>query len=616
MFEWFQPVRARSRRFLEIALALKPSFFLQFTNSLVSTFQPGQIQFSMRVQNRLRLAALVAVCAFVVMGLTSFVRSTQAFTNKKQKPKPAASPTGSAPAATKKYAPGGGPATLTYSELVKLSQVDKPLSPGLQAKMDRLLKTPFISNSATAQPRFSTDPKIGKTLRVAEWNIERGLNFDMVVAALSGPEGFAKWIDLEKYPATSKEYAAAIDQARRLQEADVLILNELDWGVKRTDYRNVPKDLATALNMNYAYGVEFLEIDPVQVGTEEFEGLPAADRAQLKKEIAVDKKRFLGMHGTAVLSRFPILSASVLRLPLVYDWFKEEQKSVSLPEKAKREAINKVFLEKVLREIRRGGRNMLRVDLEVPELAEKTLTVLALHTENKCKPEGRQKQLQAVLETINAISNPVVLAGDMNTTLSDGAPTSIKNEITKRLGSKQFWAVQGIKYATGVGLAWDVVTGGINFLKNQHDPTARNIPVVAPNPEVKFFEMLEGFRFDDGYAFDFRGNPDRTVSGRKGTLANSNQRGGKGFLTTFAVERTIGPAGRYKLDWMFVKAYSKSPRDGSQPYKFAPHFPQTMAEINDVTKDRISDHCPITIELPLTEPNIAAGEPTEDETSE
>ncbi|MBI4750642.1 MAG: hypothetical protein HY774_19325 [Acidobacteria bacterium] len=573
----------------------------------------------MRFQNRLRVAASVAVLALFLTFSTNLVRSIQASTSEPDIQKPA--PRSTAPPAvttkvTTKYAPSGGPATLTYSELIKLSEVNKRLSPGLQAKMDRLLKTPFIWNGATPQPRFPTDPKVGKVLRVAEWNIERGLNFDLVVAALSGPESFAKWIDLEKYPVGGKEYQAAIDQARLLQDADVLVLNELDWGVKRTDYRNVAKELATALNMNYAYGIEFLEIDPVQVGTEEFEGLPDADRAQLKKEIAVDKKRFLGMHGTAVLARFPILNASILRLPVAYDWFKEEQKTVSLPEKAKRQALDKIFLEKVLREIRRGGRNLLRVDLEVPELAEKTLTVLALHTENKCKPDGRQKQLQAVLETVKSISNPVVLAGDMNTTLSDGTPTSIKREITKRLGSKQFWTVQGIKYATGVGLVWDVVTGGINFLKNQHDPTARHIPVVAPNPEVKFFEMLEGFRFDDGYAFDFRGNSDRTVDGRKGTLANSNQRGGKGFTTTFAVERTIGPAGRYKLDWVFVKAYSKSPRDGAQPYKFAPHFPRTMAEINDVTRERISDHCPMTVELPLTEPNIATGEPTEDEAAE
>ena len=50
-----------------------------------------------------------------------------------------------------------------------------------------------------------------------------------------------------------------------LQSADVLVLNEVDWGMKRSDYRAVVKDLADALKMNWAYGVEFVEVDPKSV---------------------------------------------------------------------------------------------------------------------------------------------------------------------------------------------------------------------------------------------------------------------------------------------------------------------------------------------------------------
>ena len=46
-----------------------------------------------------------------------------------------------------------------------------------------------------------------------------------------------------------------------LQPADLLILNEVDNGVTRTGYRDVARDLANMLKMNYAYGVEFLELD-------------------------------------------------------------------------------------------------------------------------------------------------------------------------------------------------------------------------------------------------------------------------------------------------------------------------------------------------------------------
>ena len=53
-----------------------------------------------------------------------------------------------------------------------------------------------------------------------------------------------------------------------MKQADVIVLNEVDFGMKRTDYRNVAADLASALGMNYAYGVEFVEVDPIALGIE------------------------------------------------------------------------------------------------------------------------------------------------------------------------------------------------------------------------------------------------------------------------------------------------------------------------------------------------------------
>lgn len=45
-----------------------------------------------------------------------------------------------------------------------------------------------------------------------------------------------------------------------------------------------------------------------------------------------------------------------------------------------------------------------------------------------------------------------------------------------------------------------------------------------------------------------------------------------------------------------------------QSYRFAPHFPVTMRELNESVPDRISDHPPITVDLPLTEPAMIASE--------
>ena len=171
-----------------------------------------------------------------------------------------------------------------------------------------------------------------------------------------------------------------------------------------------------------------------------------------------------------------------------------------------------------------------------------------------------------------------------------------------RLGSKSFWLKQGLGYLTGIKLPTLLLTG-INTYRKQADPTVRSIPLVASNPEAEFFDKLKDFRFADGNAFDFRGERGRSVGDRDDTLANSNQRGDKGFITTYEVERTVAFVGKFKLDWIFVRPPALTEHDDdSQPHRFAPHFGRTLKSLNDALQDRISDHAPITVDLPLGEP--------------
>jgi endonuclease/exonuclease/phosphatase family metal-dependent hydrolase len=385
----------------------------------------------------------------------------------------------------------------------------------------------------------------------------------------------------------------------------VLVLQELDWGMKRTNYREVVKELGNALKMNWAYGVEFVEVDPINLGIEEFEEALPEDRDELRKQIEINENQFRGLHGTAILSRYPIKQATLQPLRVqAYDWYKKEKKRVSLLEKGKRVANERVFLEKIQREIRRGGRTLLTVTLEVPDLPEKELTVAAPHLENHCEPSQRQDQMEEVISYLRPVKSPLIMAGDLNTSLTDNTPTSFKREFNKRIGSGEFWAKQGIKYLTGVGIVLDLVATSINFFKTQNDPTVKHLPIIAPNPEEGIFRDLERFRFDDGFAFDFRGNSIRSVNGFGNTLANSNQRASKGFAETFKLERAIGPVGKLKLDWIFVKPYITKPRDKRAPYRFAPHFARTMEEVNYSVEDRISDHNPISVDLPFTEPAL------------
>jgi hypothetical protein len=118
--------------------------------------------------------------------------------------------------------------------------------------------------------------------------------------------------------------------------------------------------------------------------------------------------------------------------------------------------------------------------------------------------------------------------------------------------------------------------------------------------------MAEGY----GYFFDFRGESLGSAEGRGGTLSDSNQRGGKGFRYTFALAKTYGGLfGEYKLDWFFVKGLATDSRKPGGRYQFAPHFARTLMELNSAPEESLSDHAPITVDLPLSEPSLSASNP-------
>lgn len=495
---------------------------------------------------------------------------------------------------------------LSFDELEQLYAVDTP-PPELGAKLDALLNTPFVENSASSAGAEPVRPEfagLGRGLRVAMWNIERGIEYQAIVGAFRGAAAFETFINKVEYPRGSSERAALSQELAQLRSADVVVLNEVDWGVPRSGYRNVAGDLAAALKMNWAYGVEFVEVDPLTMGTETFAEIedPARREELVGNLPRVDRRRMKGMHGTAILSRYPLENVRVVRFRNQgHDWYVDEKQGVSDVEAGKRKATEVAFLEKITREVRRGNRMYMLADVSDPLIPGGKATIVAAHLEARTKPETRVAQLEEILLAIRDVRHPVILAGDMNTTSSDSTPTSIKREITKRLGSTSFWAKEGIKAATGVGLVVTAPISAYGYFKKYRDPTARSIPLFAENKEAKFFKTLEDFRFADGGRFDFRGDSDRSSNGRSGTLANSNERASKGFATTFKLEKTYGPTGKLKLDWIFVKP--PAPADGkSDAYQFAPHRGRTLTRLNYAGENRISDHCPILVDLPFAEP--------------
>jgi hypothetical protein len=496
------------------------------------------------------------------------------------------------------------PDTPTYDEVVQIAK-SLNLPPGLKSKLDLLLTTPFVSNEAYSgglARQLSKDEKLGSFIRVGTWNIEYGLKSDEIELALEDPEAFKRQI---KYKPNSKEYREALEQIELLRSVDVLVLNEVDLGLKRTAYRNVAREMAEAFKMNYCYGVEFIEVDPVNLGTERArEEISAKGKSKPGELIAIDKQRFSGLHGTAILSRFPIKRAALIPLKYKpYDWYGSEKKAISLPEAARRELGRLAFLEGVAREVRYGGRCVLIAELDVPQLAEKSLTVVATHLENRCGPSDRRRQMQEVLSLISNVTGPLVLAGDLNTSGSNHRPTTTSKEVLRRVVSKEFWAGQLMRAITPFGLTSGILFESAKFAPSALDPTSKGLVFFAPNKESGLFKELENMRFADGYSFDFRGDGARTVNGTKGTLANSNQRSRKkGFISTYATKRTFWAVGKSKLDWIFVKAYTINPKGLNEPYRMAPHFARTLERLNHSQGHRISDHNPITVDLPLEEP--------------
>jgi hypothetical protein len=494
------------------------------------------------------------------------------------------------------------PPFLEFPELVSLSDLAAP-DGELGKKLHTLLHTPFVSNGAFrggAVPRNPQMISLGKVLRVAVWNIERGSNFQLVNLAGNHPEQFIETVKRE-YKVDTKREDQIRHEVELLAGADLFILNEVDLGLGRTDYRDVTKDLAAAWGMNSVFGVEFVEVDKLELGLEQLHPPDQAVDVSFLEDQKVDPSRYKGLHGSAILTRYPIHNARIFRFTRCYDWFGKEKEEIANIEKGKRLAADRLFLERISREVRHGERMAIIAEIAVPESPTGLVTVVNAHLENKCLPACRQKQLGELLNALREVRNPIVLGGDLNSTGSDGAPMSIQRELKKRLRNPSFWAGQAVRWFTPLSLP-RIFSMPANFFKNYQDPTATSIPLVAPNPESGLFSLAKDFRFADGTSFDFQGDRERSINGSTSPLSNSNERARKGFTSTFTFKRDFkGAIGRMRLDWVFVKP---PPHDSNGLQEgvalLSPYFGRTLAALNDAVPDRVSDHHPVIVDLPLS----------------
>jgi hypothetical protein len=127
------------------------------------------------------------------------------------------------------------------------------------------LNTVEVDNSiSTANEHECTENR--HNITVVEFNAERG----------------TRWLEAVEF----------------LKGADVIILNEMDIGMARTDQQHTTRLMAHLLHMNYAWGLEFVELtNGDKEEQHKYGGLP----------------NFHGLHGNAILTRCPISDPVILR---------------------------------------------------------------------------------------------------------------------------------------------------------------------------------------------------------------------------------------------------------------------------------------------------------------
>ena len=98
------------------------------------------------------------------------------------------------------YTRSSQPAMLSYEELVELGEQEN-VDPALGTKLHTLLTTPFVNNEAYfngVKPLRPDLKGMGPSLRLVEWNIERGIELDKIKLLLTDKQGFISEVHGER----------------------------------------------------------------------------------------------------------------------------------------------------------------------------------------------------------------------------------------------------------------------------------------------------------------------------------------------------------------------------------------------------------------------------------
>lgn len=219
--------------------------------------------------------------------------------------------------------------------------------------------------------------RLSEELVATDGNFEHGLGWLDAVEVMQPPEPrTADHIDVAVFNIErGNRYEGVADLIRstpRLRNADIYFLNEVDHGMARSGNRHIAFELSRMLGTGFAYGVEFFELTKGEA-----------------HELDAPGENSYALHGNAILSRLPLQSVRVVRLPRRCSWAAGSQ-------------------------LRLGGRMALVAEVM---LGGQPLTISTVHLENRTSPSGRLEQMQPLLDAVG--NGPAIIGGDLNTSTID-----------------------------------------------------------------------------------------------------------------------------------------------------------------------------------------------------
>jgi endonuclease/exonuclease/phosphatase family metal-dependent hydrolase len=268
-----------------------------------------------------------------------------------------------------------------------------------------------------------------------------------------------------------------------LKTTDIFTLNNVGYYNEKSNFENMAEVFARQVGANYVFAPEFLEASP-----------------EILKERKIFKD-FRALNGNAIVTRFPILTAKVIRLPACYDWFyEEEQRMLYDPDDKRMKPKNRVG-EGKLNLIRRGGRNALIADLQLPN--KDVIAVVSSQLENRAESKCRQRQLESTLHYMKTFTNPIIFGVDLNNIGKSSAPTTIMRTVEKTVKDPKFYIKKVISSINPFSWLSSLTSMTYGNYRKMGDPTVNHIPILLPNNAHRLFIAMHAFEFTDGLKFDF-----------------------------------------------------------------------------------------------------------------